>query len=190
MQTEKTLPGWYRKTDKIIVTAAKYLSFIGAAALIIIALITTVDAFATKVFRLPLQNVTDLVTYMNIPCVFTCIAYVQLTNGHTHIDLFYKKLPKAAHKVIHIFGYLVGIAVCGFAGVRGFALMLQKLESHVYASTTTSFLIWPFILFIGLGYSMLAIAFAWSIVREFYHHGPYEAAPAEEQPEAEKGEAA
>ena len=185
---EKTPPKWYLTTDKVIVNAAKYLSFIGAVALIIIAIITTVDAFATKVFRLPLQNITDFVTYMNVPCVFTCIAYVQLSSGHTHIDLFYRKFPVPVHRVIHIVGYLCGTAVCGFAGVRGFVLMLQKLQNHVYASTTTSFLIWPFILFIGLGYSMLAIAFAWSIVRELVGRGPYSAVPAETTPDTQKGE--
>lgn len=192
MRKKKELPGWYRKADKIVVTAAKLFSYVGGAALFIVAVITSYDAFLTKVFRMPVQNVTDLVTYMNIPCVFTCIALVQLTMGHTHIDLLYKKAPKIVHTIIHMFGYVCGVVVCGFAGWRGFVLMAQKFQSMTHASTTTSFLIWPFVLFIGLGYSLLAIAFLWSIVREILGQGVYDIEPADleaaEEPDSEEGE--
>lgn len=163
----------YEKINVIVSSGVKYVSFLGAAALFVVALIATVDAIATKVFGSPIRNVTEFVTYMNIPVVFFCIGFVQLDHGHTHIDLIYKHFPPAAHKIIHLIGYVIGVAVCGFAGWRGIVLTMQKFRSMSYASGPTSFLIWPFVVCIGVGYLVLAVSFLWSIVRELKGDSPY-----------------
>lgn len=163
----------YGKIDRIVSQSVKYVSYLGAVSLMIVALIATADAIATKVFGSPIRNVTEFVTYMNIPVVFFCIGFVQLDHGHTHIDLIYKHFPKAVHTVIHMIGYVIGVAVCGFAGWRGIALTIQKFESMTYASGPTSFLIWPFVVCIGVGYLVLAISFLWCIVREWNGDSPY-----------------
>ena len=163
----------YDKLDAIVTKFVKWVSYLGAVSLVIIAVIATVDAIATKVFGSPIRNVTEFITYMNIPVVFFCIGFVQLDHGHTHIDLIYKHFPLAVHKIIHIIGYVIGTAVCGFAGWRGVVLTIQKFRTMSYASGPTSFLIWPFVVCIGVGYLVLAISFLWCIVRELNGHSPY-----------------
>ena len=163
----------FDRIDAVVTKCVKYISYLGALALLVIAVIATVDVVATKVLGSPLRNVTELVTYLNVPVVFFCIGYVQLDHGHTHIDLIYRHFPPAAQKVIHIVGYVIGVAVCGFAGWRGFVLTAQKLESMTYASGPTSFLIWPFVVCIGVGYFVLAFSFLWSIFREVKGRSPY-----------------
>jgi len=159
--------------DRVISNCVKYVSYLGAAALIIIAIIATVDVVATKVFAHPIRNVTEFVTYMNVPVVFFCIGFVQLDRGHTHIDLIYRRFPAPVHKVIHIIGYVIGVIVCGFAGWRGMVLMSQKLQTMSYASGPSSFLVWPFVLCIGIGYLVLAVSFLWCIPRELKGRSPY-----------------
>lgn len=169
----ETSDSTFDKIDRVISNCVKYVSYLGAAALLIIALIATVDVIATKVFTHPIRNVTEFVTYMNVPVVFFCIGFVQLDRGHTHIDLIYRRFPQSVHKVIHIIGYVIGVVVCGFAGWRGMALMAQKLQTMTYASGPTSFLVWPFVLCIGIGYLVLAISFLWCIPRELKGRSPY-----------------
>lgn len=163
----------FDKIDRVICSCVKYISYLGALSLFVIALMATVDVVATKVFGHPLRNVTELVTYMNVPVVFFCIGFVQLDRGHTHIDLIYRHFPLAAHKVIHIVSYVIGMAVCGFAGWRGMVLTAQKAQSMAYASGPTSFLIWPFVACIGIGYLVLALSFLWCIPRELLGRSPY-----------------
>ncbi len=163
----------FDRIDRVITACVKYVSYLGAAALLIIAIIATVDVIATKVFSHPIRNVTELVTYMNVPVVFFCIGFVQLDRGHTHIDLIYRRFPTPVHKVIHIVGYVIGVVVCGFAGWRGIALTLQKLDTMSYASGPSSFLVWPFVLCIGIGYLVLAVSFLWCIPRELKGRSPY-----------------
>lgn len=163
----------FDKIDRVICTGVKYVSYLGAVALLVIALIATVDAIATKVFHSPIRNVTEFVTYMNVPVVFFCIGFVQLDRGHTHIDLIYRRFPQVMHKIIHIIGYVIGVAVCGFAGWRGIVLTMQKFSTMTYASGPTSFLIWPFVVCIGVGYLVLAISFLWCIPRELKGRSPY-----------------
>ena len=163
----------FDKIDRVVSNCVKYVSYLGAAALFIVAAIATVDAIATKVFGHPIRNVTEFVTYMNVPVVFFCIGFVQLDRGHTHIDLIYRRFPMIVHRIIHIVGYIVGAAVCGFAGWRGMVLALQKLNTMTYASGPTSFLIWPFVVCIGVGYLVLTVSFLWCIPRELKGRSPY-----------------
>lgn len=172
MKEKNTSPAFDR-ADAIITRCVRYVSYLGAIALSIIAIIATVDVAATKIFSHPLRNVTEFITYMNVPVVFFCIGFVQLDRGHTHIDILYRHFPPAGHKIIHIIGYLIGTVVCGFAGWRGIVMTLQRLESMTYASGPTSFLIWPFVACIGIGYLVLAISFLWCIPRELMGRSPY-----------------
>lgn len=174
MDQKHSLPVWFQRVDSGIMKFVKGISMLGMAALFVIALISTVNVVAAKLFSHPIRNVVELVTYLNIPVVFFCIGFVQLDRGHTHIDLIYRHLPPVFHTAIHILGDLIGIAVCGFAGFRGLVLAMNKLQSAAYASGPSSFRIWPFVLCIGIGYLILAVSFLWSIFKELYNVGPYE----------------
>lgn len=173
MKDTQPVSSTFDRIDAIVTKCVKYVSYLGAAALFMIALCATVDVCATKIFSHPIRNVTEFVTYMNVPVVFFCIGFVQLDRGHTHIDLIYRHFPLAVHKIIHIIGYVIGVAVCGFAGWRGVVLAMQKLDTMTYASGPTSFLIWPFVICIGIGYLVLALSFLWCIPRELMGKSPY-----------------
>lgn len=174
MSSKHDLPvSGFDRADAIVTKCVKAVSWLGAAALLIIAILSTANVFATKVLGKPISNITELVTYMNIPIVFFCIGFVQLDHGHTHIDLVYRHFPPVIHKLIHIVGYLLGVVICGFAGWRGVVLTAQKAQTMTYASGPGSFLIWPFVACIGIGYLVLAFSFAWCIPRELRGKSPY-----------------
>lgn len=171
-ESSPSLSGFDR-ADRAVTACVKAISWLGAAALFVIAVVSTVNVIATKVFGHPISNITELVTYLNIPIVFFCIGFVQLDHGHTHIDLIYRHFPAPVHKLVHIVGYLIGVAVCGFAGWCGLSLTMQKAASMAYASGPRSFLVWPFVLCIGVGYLVLAFSFLWCIPRELLNRSPY-----------------
>ncbi len=171
---QKQSGGCFERIDTWVVRFVRWLSYLGMVGLLAIAAISTVNVIASKVFSHPISNVVELVTYLNLPIVFFCIGYVQLDRGHTHIDLLYRRFPTAVQVGIHVLGDLVGLAVCGFAGWRTLLLTVEKYTKVSYASGPSSFVIWPFVACISIGYIVLALCYFWSIFRELTGRSPYE----------------
>lgn len=131
-------------------------------------------------------------TYLNIPVVFLSAAYVQLERGHTHIDLIYMHFPKWGQKIVHTVGNLLGVGVSAFIGYRAVLSTIQKLQIVEKSSSAASaFVVWPFAAVIALGFLLMAVAFLWSLVREFVlpPRNPFEPGDAPEDIRREEGQA-
>ena len=156
------------KFDDGLFLVMKWISYISAICLLVITVLSTADVAATKIFKDSITNAIDLVTYLNIPVVFLTAAYVQLERGHTHIDLIYTHFPQWGQKIVHSVGNILGVAVSAFSGYRAIIYTIQKFGTVAKSSSSaTAFLIWPFVAVIALGFLLMAVAFLWSIAREF-----------------------
>lgn len=154
--------------DNGIFNVMKWISYVSAACLFVITILSTADVVGNKIFDHGITNATELVTYLNIPVVFLSAAFVQLERGHTHIDLIYTHFPKWAQTVIHTVGNILGVGISAFIGYRAVILTIQKFTSIAKSSSAiNSFVIWPFVALIALGFFLMAAAFLWSLVREF-----------------------
>lgn len=154
--------------DNGIFNVMKWISYVSAACLFVITILSTADVVGNKIFDHGITNATELVTYLNIPVVFLSAAFVQLERGHTHIDLIYTHFPKWAQTVIHTVGNILGVGISAFIGYRAVILTIQKFTSVAKSSSAiNSFVIWPFVALIALGFFLMAAAFLWSLVREF-----------------------
>ena len=154
--------------DNGIFNVMKWISYISAVCLLVITLLSAADVVANKVFSHGITNATEIVTYLNIPVVFLSVAFVQLERGHTHIDLIYVHFPVWAQKLIHTVGNLLGVGISAFIGYRAVILTTQKIATKAMSSSAlTAFIIWPFVALIALGFLLMAVAFLWSLVREF-----------------------
>lgn len=154
--------------DNGIFNVMKWISYISAVCLLVITLLSTADVVASKIFNHGITNVTEIVTYLNIPVVFLSAAYVQLERGHTHIDLIYTHFPAWGQKVVHTVGNLLGVGVSAFIGYRAVLSTIQKFSVVEKSSSAASaFVVWPFAVIIAIGFLLMAVAFLWSLVREF-----------------------
>lgn len=157
--------------NKVVINTMKFISYLSMISLLIIALLASTDVFASKLFRSGIANATELITYLNIPVVFLSIAYVQLDRGHTYIDLFFLHFPKIIQKIIRTIGNLLGITISLFIGWRAIILTLNKMSNGTKGSgAASSFSIWPFVSIIAIGFILLALAFVWSIVKEWLNN--------------------
>ena len=154
--------------DNGIFNVMKWISYISAVCLLVITLLSSADVVASKIFGHGITNAVDIVTYLNIPVVFLTAAYVQLERGHTHIDLIYTHFPMWGQKLIHTVGNILGVGVSAFIGYRAVLSTVQKLQIVEKSSAAaTAFVTWPFAAIIALGFLLMAVAFLWSLVREF-----------------------
>lgn len=158
------------KIDRGINRAARWFSYIGGVAIILMALMMFVNIISAKVFRKSFNNVNELVDYLLIAVVFSCAADCQLNGGGLiQVDIFFRKFPYVMKKVVKGVGYVIGVAMYTFAGWRAFGLLSKHIKTGTLAaSASTSFKIWPFTLFYIVGSFFLAFALLWSVFRMFF----------------------
>ena len=157
----------FKKIDRVVFKTTKCLSYISAVALVLVALICTIDVVGLKLFGTGIRNGTDIVTYLNIPVVFMAIAFIQVERGHTSIDLLVSRFPKVVQRIISTVGNLLGAVVCGFVSWRIVLLTIDKFEKLSKASAGRySFVIWPFAAIVAIGFALLALAMLWCVVRD------------------------
>ena len=158
----------YLKTDKIIVTCIKTISYISGICLVGIMLIAFFNVIGEKFFATGIPMTTEIITYLHIPLVFLGAAFVTLDNGHVKIDLLSSKFSLKLQRIFTTFGFLCGTAICGFISARGIVQMLKFIARHKKSSVTgLGFDLWPFALILSIGFAMLAISFLWAIVRQY-----------------------
>ena len=154
--------------DNGLFNIMKWISYISAVCLLVITVLSTADVAATKIFKDSITNTIDLVTYLNIPVVFLTAAYVQLERGQKHIVLIYTHFPQWGQKIVHTVGNVLGAAISVFTGYRAIIYTIQKFDTVAKSSSSASaFAIWPFVAVIAIGFLLMAVAFLWSIIREF-----------------------
>ena len=159
---------WAEKIDKIVFKIMYFFSLAAGLALVLIAVLSTVDSLGTTIFSSSLPNGTDWVAYLNIPVVFLSMGFIQVERGNTVVDLISNKFPKPVQKAVKVFGYLLGTAMCAYLFRCELNLMMDKLTSNTKSSAAANaFVVWPFALVIALGYLLVALAFLWSVFREF-----------------------
>ena len=157
----------FKKIDRAVFKTTKCLSYVSAIALILVAVICTVDVVGLKLFGSGIRNGTDIVTYLNIPVVFMAIAFIQVERGHTSIDLLLGKFPKIVQRIIVIIGNLLGAVVSGFVSWRIVMLTIEKFQKMSTASAgRNSFVVWPFAAIVALGLALLALAMLWCVIRD------------------------
>lgn len=119
---------WAEAVDKVIFKFMYGVSILAGIALIITALLCTVDSLSAKIFSYSIPNGTDLITYLNIPIVFLAMGFIQVERGNTVVDLISNKFPKPVQKAVQIFGYLLGAFISAYLAVCEFNLTSQKLS--------------------------------------------------------------
>lgn len=156
------------KIDKVVFKFMYWVSIIAAIALILAAVLCTVDSLSTKIFSFSIPNGTEWVTYLNIPIVFLAMGFIQVERGNTMVDLVSKKFPPVLQKIVETFGCILGACLSGFLAYCEFDLTLDKIATGAKASSAASaFVVWPFSLAIAIGYALTAISFLWCIFRVF-----------------------
>ncbi|MBQ8663958.1 MAG: TRAP transporter small permease [Eubacterium sp.] len=156
------------KVDKIIFKIMYAVSVLAGISLMVVAVLCTVDALASKFLSFSIPSGTDWVTFLNIPIVFLAMGYIQVERGNTAVDILSSKYPPKIGKMIRVGSCIVATLICVFLGYCGFEVMMDKIVKHTLSSAQMSaFPVWPFALMVAVGYSLAAVSFFWCIIREF-----------------------
>ncbi|MCR4842569.1 MAG: TRAP transporter small permease [Eubacterium sp.] len=166
MESKQT--GWFEKADHAIMKLFWVVSIVSGVCLLGIMVVAFVNVLGEKLLHNGIPGSTEIITYLHVPVVFMAAAYVTLDNGHTKIDLLANHLPKGVQKVLTTIGNIVAIAICGFVSYNGFLRTGELIARHTKSSTSGfGFPVWPFAALFSVGMILLAVSFAWAIVRQY-----------------------
>ena len=158
----------FLKVDSVVVKALKWISFISAVAMTVVAVIATVDVVMAKVFGSGLKNATEIIEYLLIPIVYCSCSYLCVSQGLINVDLLLAKFPRWAHIAVNALSDLMG-AACSFLLARwGYNRFAALIVSGEKSSTSSyAFRLWPFGLCFFVGMVLLCFAMLWRFVRDF-----------------------
>ncbi len=124
------------------------------------------DILTKYIFNQPLLGTIEIVSgYYMVVLVFFPLALVAEAEGHIFVELFTRKLPKKAIRVLDAIARATTIVVgAGFAWITTDEAIHRSIEGEVWDVSDGSMIIWPsrWILPIGIGaMSLYLIVTAW-----------------------------
>lgn len=152
--------------DLILERITRYLSYVAAACLVIMALLATTNVLTSKIIKYGIPSAVDWGTYLLIPVVFLSISYNLLKNGLIHVDFLTVHFPRSVNRIIDTISDLLGAGISGIISWRQVALAVRYFNSGKISSfMPLHFYIWPFCAVLGLGTGLMGIVFLWRITR-------------------------
>ncbi len=141
-------------TNKLTV----YVSYLSMVSVIFIMLYMTLDVILRHVFNSPIKGGYEMTTLAMVVLIFTSWSYTQTVNGHIHVTMLIRALPRKPRFIIFAITSMFSAAVIVIAT---YAAFLQMLYTYEKCNCTGMLLIphWPFILVecIALGYFALIL---------------------------------
>ena len=113
-------------SEKILNFLARWLNWLGAAALIASMLIVCINVVGRGFFQSPLKGTVDIASLLGAFIIAGSIAYTQVLKGHIRIGLFVERLPHRLRYLVESLMSLISLAL--------FALI--SWQTILFANTT------------------------------------------------------
>ena len=121
-----------KRIDHIIRKSNAVLSFGGALWILLLMLVVVADVFMRAVFNSPILGVADLARNSVVGIACLMLPWAMACDSHIRSDIVVGNVRKSVAKVLHIFAYLVGLAV--FVGI-----FYSGFDPFIHAVTTGAF---------------------------------------------------
>jgi TRAP-type C4-dicarboxylate transport system permease small subunit len=147
-----------RTASKKLGIFSSLLSYVGAAALFFMMLLTTVDVAGRYILNKPITGVFELTEYLVLILIFSFLAITQAQGGHVSVDLFLTRLPAKLRFAVNLINHLICLALMAIIFWMGF---LSALDSKAVGEMSPNLAIpkYPFVFFLALGCLILCIEY-------------------------------
>lgn len=152
---------WSRGLEKVI----HIFGAIGAAFILAIMILTTIDVVGRYVIGSPLKGSVEISEILFLSAVYLGLSYTHLFREHVGVDLFVSRLSQRTRLVLETIMLLLALFTYGVLAWRGAGAFWTSLETGEYRWGLISIPLWPARLMIPLGVSALSLKFIAEIVR-------------------------
>ena len=161
----------YKKIYNIVYQINKGFSYIAIAAVLFVAILTTVDVILRLISRtsselnMYVNGMYELTQMLMILMIFLAYGVTEFNNGHVGVNIFTSKLKPTARRILKL---ITDIIMFAFLIILIYSCILQN-QAHISGSLTTSVLFLsytPFTLAMTLGVVLFAIAMLFKIMND------------------------
>lgn len=143
---------------------SRLFAYIGAAALFVMALLTTVDVVGRYLFSAPVTGAFEITEFLVVITIFSFIGYTQSQKSHIAVDLAFNLFPKKIRRYIALFNHLVCLLLMGLIAWMGLITALDLLEFKE-KSPNLSIPSYPFAFFMVVGCVILCVEYLRNLIR-------------------------
>jgi TRAP-type C4-dicarboxylate transport system permease small subunit len=154
------------KFDRIIWHISRTMSAFGAVVFMAMTLITVVDVIGRAAFLHPLEGASELVGLLLVIGATWGMGYCQLHKMHIRINIFTEKMRPRMQNVLWILTYLVSVLASGGVAWQGMVKTQHLITaSRGQISNVLEIPLWPFWLFMTIGFIWVCFVFLLELVR-------------------------
>ncbi len=143
---------------------ANKLSYLGAASLFIMMLLTAADVAGRYLFNMPILGAFELTEFLVLILIFSFLARAQAEKTHVSVELLVGRLSKRWRTALRIFNHAVCLTLMVLF-VWMTTLRAFELKEFAEASSNLGIPKYPFALFVVIGCVVLGLEYARDLIR-------------------------
>lgn len=141
---------------RIVRAVSKISFYLGAALLIIIMFMVTVDSTGRFIFNKPILGALEMTEFLLAGAVLLGLAHTQHIGANVMVELLYDRFSPRLQNIQRIFSHLVGAVFFAFVTWHSGVYALDGMQDHL-TSDLLQIPAWPFLFFAPIGCALLTL---------------------------------
>lgn len=135
-----------------------FFTWLACAALFLMTVLTTADAFLRYLFNAPLQGVEEATVEFFMPAlVYFAVSHIFRTGGHVRITLVSDRLPARVQRALWCAFDLLTAALFALIAWGLLQRTLNAYRMNEYSTSPLNYLIWPSFAVVAIGSTLLVV---------------------------------
>ena len=156
--------GWIARGHRRIDTVMGYAS---ACMVMVIMGFVSSDVVGRYFFNHPIPGTYEFSEVLLALIIFLAFPHVQYLKANIAIKILSDRYPPRATEIFNIFCLLLGIVTFGLIAIQGAALFIHSWEVHEVSEGTIPFPVYPFKLFVPVGFGLLVLRMVIQLLEAF-----------------------
>jgi TRAP-type C4-dicarboxylate transport system permease small subunit len=145
------------KISDVAARLSKVGAGVGAAALVAMIVLITLQVLSRRVLAAPLVVADELSGYLLVITTFSALGYALQRGDHIQVTLLIDQVSDRLRRYLRVIWCLVGLPFLALIIWRSFQLALDSFHSGLFSVGATNFVLWPFQAFVPLGFAVLFV---------------------------------
>ncbi len=146
-----------RKISDVAARLSKVGAGVGAAALVAMIVLITLQVLSRRVLASPIVVADELSGYLLVITTFSALGYALLRGDHIRVTLLIDRVSDRLRGYLRVIWCLVGLPFLALIIWRSSTLALGSFESGLFSVAATNIILWPVQAFVPFGFAVLFI---------------------------------
>jgi TRAP-type mannitol/chloroaromatic compound transport system permease small subunit len=134
-----------------------FMGYASAFLVMVIMVFVSADVMGRYFFNYPIPGTYEFSEVLLALIIFLALPYVQYLKANIAIKILSDRYSPRASEIFNIFCLLLGTVTFGLIAIQGLALFISSWEVHEISEGTIPFPIYPFKVFVPIGFGLLVL---------------------------------